>query len=343
MSTQTRPKNRDRRIVLVDLFMTILLIVNLAWLSFDWLFANKTVRTILAEITPQFHDFYALHIHDDIAKIDIFFVVIFLAEFLIRWINSVRRNEYREWYFYPILHWYDVLGLIPVGYFRVLRFFRLFSITYRLQRMGIINLKKTYVWEKFIFFKDLVAEEITDRVIVNLINGVQKEIKEGNPTQQNIAHKIVAPHRDDLLLWLKSKISNSAKEEYVPRRELIRQKIAENVAQVMDNNESVDSIERIPVIGKKVSAQLEGIIADAIFNTIDSLVQTFALDENNHTIEEVAGSFLDNALEGGNTDVRLQGIIQEITLAALDEVKANVERKQWKVQEDQERAVLDMA
>lgn len=343
MSAQTQPANRDRRIVIIDLFMTVLLIINLAWLSFDWLFANRTVQAILAEVTPRFHDFYAQNIHQDIAKIDIFFVAIFLTEFLIRWINSVRRKDYREWYFYPIIHWYDVLGLIPMGYFRVLRFFRIFSITYRLQRMGIINLKKTYVWEKFIFFKNLVAEEITDRVIVNLINGLQKEIKQGNPTQQNIAHKIVAPHRDELLLWLKSKIRNTANEQYVPNRETIKRKIAENVAQVMDNNESVDSIERIPVIGKRVSEQLESIIADAIFNTLDSLVQTFALDENNHTVEEIAGSLLDNTLEGGNTDVRLQGIIQNITLAALDEVKANVERKQWEVQENQERAVLEMA
>ena len=342
MRKGNRPKNLDRRIVIVDFFMTSLLIINLLWLSFDWFFANRTVNRFVEEITPEFHAFYAQNIHQDIAKIDIFFVIIFLAEFIIRWINSVRRGDYRAWYFYPVIHWYDVLGLIPMGYFRVLRFFRIFSIMYRLQRMGIINLKKTIIWENVILVKNMIAEEVTDRVVVNLVNGLQKEIVAGNPTQQNIAHKIVAPHRDDLVFWVKSKIKTSAQQHYVPNREAIRKKVMDNVAQVMENNESVDALERIPVVGKAVSRQLEIIIGESIFDTLDSIIETFALDDHNTAVEDITGSLLDSALERGNTDVRLQGIIQEITLAALEEVKMNAKRKNWKEQV-QTDPVLDLS
>ena len=45
--------------------------------------------------------------------IDLPFLTLFLFEFGVRWSLSVRRREYARWYFFPMLHWYDVLGLIP--------------------------------------------------------------------------------------------------------------------------------------------------------------------------------------------------------------------------------------
>ena len=52
---------------------------------------------------------------------------------------AIRKQTYPRWYFYPFLHWYDLLGCIPIGSFRMLRLLRLISLTIRLQKMGIID------------------------------------------------------------------------------------------------------------------------------------------------------------------------------------------------------------
>lgn len=60
------------------------------------------------------------------------FVSIFIAELLIRWMVTIHQKTYHKWFFYPVIHWFDVLGCIPVGSFRWLRLLRVFSILYRL-------------------------------------------------------------------------------------------------------------------------------------------------------------------------------------------------------------------
>ena len=56
---------------------------------------------------------------------DLAFVVIFLTEFCVRWVAAVVRKTYMRWYFFPFIHWYDLIGCIPLGGARIFRFLRI--------------------------------------------------------------------------------------------------------------------------------------------------------------------------------------------------------------------------
>lgn len=333
---------QDSRIIATDVIMITVLVVNLLWLSFEWFFENRSIHEFLRVQTPEFFNFYNTHIHKDVAKIDIIFVAIFMIEFSIRWALAIGRKTYHKWFFYPIFHWYDVLGMIPVGYFRILRILRVFSIVYRLQKTGIIDLKKTYAYKQFDRLREIISEEISDRVVINIIENSQEEIKKGRPTQQNILHTVVAPHKQEIIDWVTKKAKDTAETHYIPNKDKFRKIVQENVAQIMDHNESVDALERIPIVGKALSKQLEDTISDTMLNTIDSVIYTMLIDENNQTLQYMTAQAFD-AFVSPDKDPELERITQEITLKALDEVKKQVAYKQWQHQQDSEHAVMDMA
>lgn len=333
---------QDSRIIATDLIMITVLVVNLLWLSFEWLFENRSIHEFIRVQAPEFFNFYNTNIHNDVARIDIIFVAIFLIEFSIRWGLAIARKTYYKWYFYPIIHWYDVLGLIPVGYMRILRVLRVFSIIYRLQHMGMIDIRKTYVYKQFDKVRNIISEEISDRVVINIIENSQEEIRNGRPTQQNILHKVVAPHKQDIVNWVTYKAKSTAETHYLPNKDKFRHIVKENVAQIMDNNESVEALEKIPIVGKALSKQLEDTISDTMLNTIDSVIYTMLIDENNQTLQNLTAEAFD-AFVSPDKDPELERITQEITLNALEEVKAQVAYKQWQHQQDSEDAFLDMA
>lgn len=331
---------RDRNVLSIDFVMLVLIIFNLLWLSFDWLFASKGIQRLIVDVWPQFHEWYLINIHENFFQIDMLFVIVFLMEFMVRWVLAIVRREYYRWYFYPLAHWYDVLGLVPVGFLRILRLLRIFSIMYRLQRMGIIDLRRTYVYKKLDELRNIVAEEITDRVLINILTGIQQGVRKQNDgSEENVLVKVITPERERIINWLSNKVKTAAEENYVPQKEKLRKMIQDNVHDVMENNESVDKLEAIPIVGKGIAKQLELAIAETLFNTLDSVVYTFALDPDNRAVEELAEMGLDS-LESQDSDPELNDIIQTVVVGVLDEMKAKIAVKEWHDRTRQEQLIM---
>jgi len=98
----------------LDALMLLLLVINLLWLTFDSLYATALVSDFLTQQMPSFADAYN-PIHKNFLFYDLIFVSIFLSEFTVRWVHAVYAHTYRRWYFYPFIHWYDLLGCVPAS------------------------------------------------------------------------------------------------------------------------------------------------------------------------------------------------------------------------------------
>ena len=101
-----------------------------------------------------------------------------------------------NWIAYPFIHWYDVLGCIPVGGFRSLRLLRIISIVFRLHKKGIIDIRSTWWYKLINRYYCMLAEEVSDRVVVNIINGTQKEIEAGAPITDKLIEQIIKPRQE---------------------------------------------------------------------------------------------------------------------------------------------------
>ena len=112
--------------LILDLVMLGILFVNLTWLIFDALYATDFVYGLLGTYFPAFLSAYD-PVHNNFLLVDLVFIAIFFSEFCFRWVVAIVRKEHLRWYFFPFLHWYDIIGLIPTGPTRLFRFLRIFS------------------------------------------------------------------------------------------------------------------------------------------------------------------------------------------------------------------------
>lgn len=321
---------------LLDLFMLLLISLNFLLILADWLFVSAIVNDFLLEQTPAFHAVFNKYIHRPFLFYDLIFVSLYVTELLIRWGWAIWTGAYVRWYFYPFVHWYDVLGCLPVSSFRLLRFLRFFSMLYRLQQFEVIDLRKTYLYKIGLRFFEIFVEEVSDRVVVNVLESVQSELKKGNPVTDRIVNEVVRPHKEEIVEWMAKRMQRATAESYERHRELIRTYLYQRVTESVDKNWEVSLIDRFPVLGGVMTDMLENAVADIVFQVIDRIVADLATNPRNVLMDEITDLSFE-ALLLIDEDKELNRIITSILDQSIEEVKAHVRIQQWKVKLEEER------
>ncbi len=316
----------------LDFLMIILLVVNLAWIVFDWLFEYGLIRSYLHGIAPEFTDMYARAIHPRFILIDLMFVSVFLTEFFVRWAMAVYHRMYHRWFFFPFIHLYDLLGCIPVGGFRFLRLLRIISITYRLQKHGIIDLSDTTLVRFIRKYYGIMIEELSDRVTLNILSDIQREVRNGGPVVDRIVSEVVMPQRESLVEWMSHRIEKVAAENYDGYREDIRGYVQERINTAIDENDEFARLEQIPIFGSLVRNTIEKAIGDMVFSVINGIMQDLASDRNRVLINESADVLFD-AILLKEEDTELNRLVIDTVDRSLEIVKQQVSVQQWKLRD----------
>jgi len=308
-----------------------LVVLNLSWLIFDTLFTSDFFRSLLSWLLPQFTAFYGDNIHPNFVAYDLVFVTLFLIELIVRWIVAIRQKTYHKWFFYPFVHWYDVLGCIPVGSFRWLRLLRIISILYRLQKYEIIDLSKSYPYRFVKKYTDIVVEELSDRVVVNVLDGVQGEIKTGSPVVGRVVSEVLLPHKQVMVEWLAGRVNAVTDSVYEPRKQELNRYIDEIISEAISADPKVAALEKLPVVGGPLTDVIENTVSDIVFNVIDTLVGDIGHKDTDSLIKELFDMVLDRMIEPSDA---LNEVGRLILLDAIDVVKEEVQVQQWKLKED---------
>jgi len=113
-------------------------------------------------------------------KLDLPFVLIFLAEFLIRTRLISRRFNTVSWLDAMLWRWYDMFLFIPLPTARILR---IIPVSMRLNQTKLVKLDRV----RALASRGLVASfaaELTEAVIIQFINQLQQELRRGNLAQR---------------------------------------------------------------------------------------------------------------------------------------------------------------
>jgi len=325
LNTSNLKESRQGLWFLIDLFMLGLLLCNLIWLIFDWLFVSEGFRDFLAAFNPQLVEAYA-PIHRNFFFYDLYFVAVFLTGFLVRWVHAILTREYKRWYFYPFAHWYDLLGCIPVTGFRFLRMLRLISIAYRLHKYQIIDFTSLRVYQFLRFYYEALMEEISDRVVIKVLSGTQEELRSGSPLLHRIQQEVLLPRKPLLVSWLSERVAQAAQQAYLPHSHLLQRYIAGRLDQALRDSEDIKRLKLIPVVGATLSTTLERAVSDIVVTTIDQILRDLASTENHQFIEDLTEIFLhEKPYEKSHQS---EEIIQAC-IELLDLVKQQVRVKRW--------------
>ena len=203
---------------------------------------------------------------------------IFLGEFVLRWGYSIKARVYDRWYFYPFIHWYDLVGCIPVGSLRFLRVLRIISIIYRLHQYKIIDFTSTRLYRFVIFYYEAFMEELSDRIVLKVLSGVQDEVKRGSPLFERIQHDILFPRREMLSDWLSERVAQAAKQGYIPNRGALRVYLENRVDHALKQNLELSRLKYLPVVGPTIQDTLENAVGDIVANVVHQILDDLAGD-----------------------------------------------------------------
>jgi len=309
--------------LLLDLFMMGLLLLNLGLIIFDSLYATQVFRQTLDFISPALAPAYE-PLHQNFLLIDLAFVAVFLSEFMLRWLVAIRRNQYARWYFFPFIHWYDLIGCIPLASTRIFRFLRIFSILYRLNKYQIINLHNTRLFQFFHFYYQALLEELSDRIVVKVLSDVQKELADGTPLLDELAEKVIAGRRQSLVRWAACVLNQLGQSiENAGMQDTLRQHIETSVAKAVRDNKQVSSLNLVPVLGGHIEQLLERTVADIVLNAIVNLLKDLDGQKVDHFIEH-------GLVAASDEEVILGEEIMLVVNDCLELVKKHVAQQKWK-------------
>lgn len=329
-------KSKYSILVFIDILMMVLLVINLSMIIFDWIFSVSLVNILLKEHVPDFYAIYYEHIHINFNVIDLAFVSVFLSEFIFSWILAVIQKVYSKWFFYPFLHWYDLIGCIPIGSFRFVRIFRVFSILIKLQNLNIIDLTNTYLYTKLKKYYGIMVEEVSDRVVVNILEGVQEEISSGGPVVDNIINEVIRPKQELLVEWISRRLENALERDVLIRKDEIDAYVKKVISESLQKNAELKTIRQMPVMGKMITETIENAISNIINNIIESTLTDLASYKNRALIKDATDVII-NSIEHKDEEPHLNEIFSDISIDVIEIIKKQIQIKKWKLKEEAER------
>ncbi len=325
-------KNGALGLFLVDFLMVLLLAVNLAWILFDWLFAWAPIRSFLFELSPAFTLWYQREIAPEFILYDLAFVGVFFIEFMLRWIRAIWRKTFHRWFFFPFVHWYDLIGLIPIAGFRIFRVLRVISIAYRLHRVGAVDLSEFPLVKFLLKYYGIIMQELTDRVAINLIGEVQEEVRHGGPVVDRIVDEVVRPHKEDLVEWLAHRVETVAESNYERYRGDIRRYVRKRINHALAGNKEFQRLEQIPMFGSMIRETVENAVSDMVFTVVRDMMQDLASERNRPLLNESADVLFD-AMVLKEENSTLSSMVVDTVDRSLEIVKQQIRIQKWKIRD----------
>lgn len=309
----------------LDLLMVSLALLNLSWIVFDTLWSIPAVYQAFAWIIPiSWLEAYA-PVNAHFLVIDLVFVAVFLSEFVTRWVYALWTRTYGHWAAYPVLHWYDLLGCIPVAEFRWLRILRIYAVLVRLRNMGIADFTQwaPYRWVMAVY--NIIIEEISDRVVVKVLDGVQNELRGSGGIEQQILQQVIRPRQQQMTELLRERIVTALQTVHKQSREDLREFVTDTVSTAVHENREIKVIDRIPVVGGMAGKLLDHAITDIVCKVIDEGAGRLSEQEFSDLFADV----VDGVLQSLTVEAESDSELGEFVIDILDVVKEQVMRRRW--------------
>lgn len=134
------------------------------------------------EILPLMNENYFRWIGEDgektdyMYRIDRWFVLLFLLDFLVRWLVALRQKKFRRWYLFPVHNAYDLFLIYPPHYSILWRLARIIPIYVRLKRNRFIpddGILPNIIHDN----AQVIAAEISGLVALNIVDQAKSSLE----------------------------------------------------------------------------------------------------------------------------------------------------------------------
>lgn len=311
-----------------DVIMMLVIILNMISLFVDAIVLSHFSEWLAVKL--HFTDLRTLYIqswHPWIVNFEMYFICFLIIELAVRWVAAIVYHHHKRWWFFPILHIYEFLAIIPQ--LRFLRLLRVGVIIYRLHEIGYRVLPDKMV-RQLEFYYEVVMEELSDRVVLTVIGQVEKEL-DNSTTHHDLIHNLIDHHRQAFSDVLAETLQQSLATALAKHQYLIRENIGQIVHRSVQNTpELTQLLKLMPFVGSRIEELIQAIgqrlgenISQGIMNPIvaKANLDTYA----NPLLSEVAAQVSQVPLDSDQLDQFVESVIRE----SLQGLKKQVKIKHW--------------
>lgn len=324
--------------LLYDIFMMLIIVVNILCLAANaflmspfavWFFEVLRLTDVLL--------FYRSDLNPWVIKTESWFITFLLVEFAVRWFFAIVYKHHQRWFFFPFIHWYEVLAIIPM--LRFLRLFRAGIIAYRLHELGYVVVPLS-IQIRLKFYYSLLMEELSDRVVTTVIDGVRHELKTSS-THKQIIHELVDHHRQLIAQTLAEVLQDSLATELKQQQQDIAGYVGQVVHQAIeDTPELTQLLRRLPIVGNMIENQIQSIGQRLGENISIGLMQPLcagSMQQPNVIYQQVGEKISQINIENQN----LENLVQSLVSESLTAIRKQVQVKQWQLSLEQDQAAKE--
>lgn len=315
-----------RIFLIYDIFMMFLIFINLICLASDTVLMSDFVLWLSHHLNFNAPlESYKTALHPWVQETEHWFTSLLIIELLIRWGVAIYQKHHPRWFFFPFVHWYEVLAIMPS--LRFLRLFRAAIIAYRLHEMGYhIIPKKTYKKAEFYYY--LILEELTRRIALTGITAIERELQHSS-TLRKIIHTMLDQHRtlfaDTLSELLQESLAKALKEQ--------QRQMSYNVGQIV--NQAIEEtpelhqlLRLLPVIGGRLEQQIQSIGQRLGENITYGLIEPF-VEQSDHIANQTYQLIAQKASQAHIDTHNLNKLVQSVVFESLEIVRKQVKTKRW--------------
>ena len=328
-----RPKPNRLKLT-YDIVMIIAISIDLLLISTDAIlmstFSGNAANWL--GVSSQL-GWYQNHIHDSLRNAGGFFTLFLIVELLLRWAVAIKEKVYYRWFFFPFVHWYEVLGCFPQ--LRALRLFRAVIIGRRLYQLGYQVLPQPWI-NRINFYIDLVLEELSDRVILTTIQTFRQQLTDPQ-RQKSFMQSTIARNRDEI----EAAILSLLRKELAPKLKALTESAGGGAILASEMGNAIQEglantpelrryLRMIPIAGSLIESQLQHVGHNIGENVV------YALNERLLDAERIDALMVAVASGIAQIDIdnpALNHLIANIIDDGLTEFEAQIKVQQWKHQD----------
>ncbi|MGR2826650.1 preprotein translocase subunit SecA [Acinetobacter sp. 1124_18A] len=324
---QVDPNSLSFKLFLIyDIFMVFIIIFNLFCLAINFFLMSSIGAWFFEHIhLPQILSFYRNSLHPWVITSEAWFIGFLIVELLVRWSIAIINKHHKRWFFFPFIHWYEILAIIPQ--LRFLRLFRAGIIAYRLQEMGYQVIPES--WRKTgLFYYRVVMEELSDRVVITVIDGIRYELQTSSSHKQ-IIHDLVNHHREQFTATLTALLQESLATALKQQKPAITKGVGRIVDQaIVDTPELTQLLRLIPLVGGRIEQQIQSIGQRLGENISAGLIEP--LIEGSPNSPNPTYQLISQKVSEININNRqLEQLVESVVFETLESVRKQVKVKQW--------------
>ncbi|MBW4623608.1 MAG: hypothetical protein KME17_30145 [Cyanosarcina radialis HA8281-LM2] len=257
---------------------------------------------------------------DDFWKIDIWFIIIFLIDFLARTYGIHRSHKNLTWREAMLWRWYDLLLLLPFW-----RLLRSIPVVIRLHEAKLINLNtvQTQINHQFVA---TLAEEITEVVVLQVLNQAQNSIRRGEIIRL-VLGSMTRPYVDINQVNEVEAIGNLLVKLLVYRvfpkiQPDIEAILQHSVQSILAQSPAYRKLQQLPGIGQLPSQSIERLVNEVSQSAYKAIIDTLEDPVGIELSGQLVQHFSETLVHELQREQTLE-TIQSLLSAFIEEIKIN--------------------